>query len=199
MARKPSRRKGATRPRHPQDFHATPAEAPAKLLAVEDFAWPIWEPACGQGHLSRALQARGQAVISSDLVDRGFGLAGVDFLTDLPPGYYASIITNPPFADHLAWIRRGLLLLDAGDWREISRGAPAGFALLLPLTYLAGLDRGEIYRARPPAAIWVFSTRILCVQGGAAGQVTGSASVDFMWLVWRRPDLCPPRPRLGWI
>ena len=40
----------------------------------------ILEPACGQGHISDVLIAKGHTVQSSDLIDRGYGLE-LDYLT----------------------------------------------------------------------------------------------------------------------
>src|SRR5574344_1789264 len=40
----------------------------------------IWEPACGEGHLSKLFKAEGYKIISSDLIDRGFGTPNIDFL-----------------------------------------------------------------------------------------------------------------------
>jgi len=40
---------------------------------VESFEGQIWEPACGDGAISRVLEAAGYQVISTDLIDRGYG------------------------------------------------------------------------------------------------------------------------------
>ena len=39
----------------------------------------IWEPACGEGHLSNVLLKSGYNVLSSDLINRGYGFKW-DFL-----------------------------------------------------------------------------------------------------------------------
>ncbi len=78
------------------EFYPTPPEAVRALLSVEQFDGSIWEPACGDGAISKVLQAANHEVISTDLVDRGFGRGGVNFLkTDKPLGKH--IITNPPY------------------------------------------------------------------------------------------------------
>jgi len=43
------------------------------LLSVETFEGSIWEPACGDGAISKVLLAAGFDVVSTDLIDRGFG------------------------------------------------------------------------------------------------------------------------------
>lgn len=68
--------------RQADDFYATPRSAIEQLLDVEPFYGSIWEPACGDGAISRVLQERAYKVTSTDLVDRGYGAAGVDFLLE---------------------------------------------------------------------------------------------------------------------
>ncbi len=70
-----------TRPgRAPFEFYPTPPEATRALLSVENFDGDIWEPACGDGAISRELTAAGYNVTSTDLIDRGFGTGGQNFL-----------------------------------------------------------------------------------------------------------------------
>ncbi len=61
----------------------------------------VWEPACGDGRLSRVLEWHGLEVTSSDLREfPGYGNPGVDFLKPSVEGCfkYDAIITNPPFS-----------------------------------------------------------------------------------------------------
>ena len=62
------------------DFYITPPEATKALLAVEKFGPCIWEPACGDGAMSRTLEEAGYKVTSTDLHSHGYGVSGVDFL-----------------------------------------------------------------------------------------------------------------------
>ena len=93
------------------DFYATPEESTKALLAVEGIIYPVLEPACGAGHISKLLgkdDGSGDYVISSDLIDRGYGCKDVDFLANdftktmvnLGINIHAikTIITNPPFS-----------------------------------------------------------------------------------------------------
>lgn len=59
--------------RERDDFYATPAPSTEALLSVEQFEGNIWEPCCGEGHISRVLEDAGYTVQSTDLVDRGYG------------------------------------------------------------------------------------------------------------------------------
>ena len=62
--------------REQDDFYATDPKAIDILCGVEKFEGCIWECACGQGHLSERLISHGYEVISSDLIDRGYGAGG---------------------------------------------------------------------------------------------------------------------------
>lgn len=64
------------------DFYPTPAPMTQALLSVEKFEGEIWEPACGDGAISRELEVAGYKVTSTDLIDRKFGISGRDFLLD---------------------------------------------------------------------------------------------------------------------
>ena len=59
--------------RVPHDFYPTPPEAIRALLSVETFEGSIWEPACGDGAISKVLLEAGHEVVSTDLIDRGYG------------------------------------------------------------------------------------------------------------------------------
>ena len=82
--------------RAPDDFYPTPPEGTWALLSAIRFKGNIWEPACGDGSISRVLEAAGYEVTSTDLVDRGYGTSPVDFLLDYRTKA-DNIVTNPPF------------------------------------------------------------------------------------------------------
>jgi hypothetical protein len=108
--------------RRDHDFYATPQENVDCLHLFEPLDGTIWwEPACGEGHISKRVeQLTGEDVYSTDLIDRGYGMGGIDFLQvekivldgtvgtvfqmkDGQKLYFAKqirgIITNPPFDD----------------------------------------------------------------------------------------------------
>lgn len=66
--------------REENDYYATPPEAVEALLAQEKFWKNIWEVACGEGHIAKVLEKEGYTVYGTDLIDRGYGRGGVDFL-----------------------------------------------------------------------------------------------------------------------
>ena len=84
--------------REANDYYATDPVAIDKLLTVEKPFPMIWECACGEGHLSKRLKKHGYIVVSTDLIDRGYSTAGVDFLKQRslpPPTHYLRHINQP--------------------------------------------------------------------------------------------------------
>ena len=63
------------------DFYRTSPEAVLPLFKVEKFPGVVWECACGDGAISKLLEVQPEVsrVISSDLINRGYGSWGVDF------------------------------------------------------------------------------------------------------------------------
>jgi len=151
------------------DFFPTPAWATHALIDNEDFEGDIWESACGNGAMSKVLEQTGQSVISSDLYDRGYGDAGVDFLS--PVRRANNIITNPPYNAAEGFVRAGL------------QAADSKFALLLRLAFLEGSNRQRtIFTEAPPSRVWVFSERITFYPAGAVQK--GSGTTAYAWFVW---------------
>jgi len=155
------------------DFYPTPLWATEQLLAVESFEGLIWEPACGDGAMTKVLEANGLTVNSSDLFDRGFGQVGIDFLETGPGGLFAcdNIITNPPY--HLAedFLHHAL------------ECAKRKVAFLLRLAFLESAERYErVYSVCPPARVWIFSKRVTFYPKGALRK--GSGTTAYAWMIW---------------
>lgn len=91
--------------RKPADLYPTPVDATESIIPLIEALGvkTVWEPACGDGRLSRVLEWHGLEVTSTDIREYpGYGEGGVDFL-DPNAGYYQgkefdAIITNPPFS-----------------------------------------------------------------------------------------------------
>lgn len=170
--------------RQRDDFYETPVDAVTDLLAADDVPARVWEPACGRGAISRVIEASGRSVISTDLVDRGFGLGRVDFLLEralLAP----AIVTNPPFRLAEDFLRHGLSL------------EPDYLALFVKLSFLAGIERGSLYRSCPPARVLVFSRRLTTWRPDVPREGRNGGMIDFAWLIWRRGEA--GGARLGWL
>lgn len=63
-----------------EDYYATNPKAVELLLENETFNHSIWECACGEEHIAKVLESNGYHVVSTDLIDRGYGTGGIDFL-----------------------------------------------------------------------------------------------------------------------
>ena len=58
----------------PNDYYATEPRAVELLLEQESFSELIWEPACGEGHISKVLEEHGHspcAILDQFLCDAG--------------------------------------------------------------------------------------------------------------------------------
>lgn len=121
------------------DYYATPPIATQALLGVEDFDRRILEPCCGEGHLSKVLESQGHQVFSYDLVDRGYGEGGKNFLQRTKP-FKGDIITNPPYSLALPFINKALDLIGEGS----------KIAFLLKLGFLSGKSRQTLWKTAPP-------------------------------------------------
>jgi hypothetical protein len=185
-----TRRAGQSPLRVPFDFYATPPEATRALLSVEQFDGPIWEPACGDGRISRVLAETGHAVVSTDLIDRGYGTAGVDFLREQAPRA-KHIVTNPPYGGGLAdkFIGKALIL---------ARETGGKVAMLLDLSSLCHPTRHPKFIATPPAAIY-FLDELVCLPNGDPRRAPFMARADrrYYWMVWK-PDHTA-NPRCWWL
>lgn len=151
------------------DFFPTPAWATHALIDNEEFHGDIWESACGNGAMSDVLSLASNSVRSSDLYDRGYGEAGVDFLDTARRA--DNIVTNPPYNAAEGFVKTGLA------------SANRKFALLLRLAFLEGANRQRtIFSVSPPSRVWVFSERITFYPAGAT--VKGSGTTAYAWFVW---------------
>lgn len=167
------------------DFFVTPAWAVEALLAREVFPDTVWEPACGDGAISRPFSAAGYAVRTTDLVQREFGCGGVDFLEQESADGISSIVTNPPFARWTDFAAHALKL----GVRKV--------ALLSKVTSLEGIGRLRLFTEHSPSRIWVFSRRVNMHAGDKAGD--GPAEIQgiaFSWFVWERHHT---GTQIGWI
>lgn len=170
--------------RQRDDFYPTPPELTRALLAVERFDGPIWEPACGAGDISEVLVAAGHAVVSSDLVDRGYGDSRRDFLME--PMRARHIITNPPFK------------LGGQFWRHACAITLHGkVAFLARITWLESTERAAMFRRWPPARVWICPWRPRMQKGRLATKDDTSGMMGFAWYV-RDPTHEGP-PHLGWL
>ena len=105
------------------DFFPTPAWATHALIDNEKFEGDIWECACGNGAMSDVLETRGNRVISSDLISRGYGEGGVDFLD--ADHRASNIVTNPPYNSAEGFVKAGLESTGATELKWFKPGYKA--------------------------------------------------------------------------
>lgn len=137
--------------RETNDYYATEPKALELLLEKEEFSENIWECACGEGHLSKVLKNHGHKVFSTDLIDRGYGLGGIDFLQWDSP-YDGDIITNPPYRYALEFVEKALEVVTDGH----------KVAMFLKLQFLEGKARRAFFeKAPPPKGLCIFKPIVL--------------------------------------
>lgn len=179
-------------PRHEQDFYQTTRDCVEALMAAEQITGPVWEPACGDGRISEVLEhLYGLPVVSTDLVDRGYGEGGRDFLTE-PELLAPVIVTNPPYVGDMPelFAQQALML-----------GAKR-VCLLMRLPWLAGEARGAgMFKDHPPDRVWVLSFRPTLWHGDDPMARDSGGAISYAWYVWEAGSR-PARPGMflgGWL
>ena len=156
------------------DYYATDPHAVECLLDNVKFNHHIWECACGEGHISDVLERHGYDVTSTDLIDRGYGVGGVDFL-ECNSVFNGDIITNPPYKHAIKFVSHALDVVPTGN----------KVAMLLRILFLEGKSRRELFNTSPPREVLVFSSRISCALNGDF-ENNGIAAQGFAWFVWEK-------------
>lgn len=156
------------------DFYATHTDSTKALLEVVKITYPALEPACGEGHIAKLLDP--YQTKSFDLIDRGFGNVGVDFLTNDFVGEYATVITNPPFNLFQEFVEKALKI---AKHRVIMFGK---------LQALEGQKRATFLQTTPLKYVYVFKKRQQPMRNGKENdETTGkkmSSTMAFAWYVW---------------
>lgn len=135
----------------------------------------VWEPACGRGHMGRALNEYFQEVVMSDIHDYGAGHAKLDFLSGkvVNTSRVDWIITNPPFR-----------LAEAFILRAFELNVP-NVAMLVRTGFLESVGRYErIFQNRPPALVAHFTERVPMVR--SRYDPYASTATAYCWLIWNR-------------
>lgn len=153
------------------DFYATPPEATKSILtAYGPFLWHpeyIHEPCCGDGAMSKIIleHFKGVNVISTDLIDRGYG--AVKDIYSIPRTPATVVITNPPFSEAEGIIRHVL-----GVWKADV------LMLLLKSTFFHAADRAEgLFNEFRPSSIWALPWRL-------DFHNKGRPTMECSWFVW---------------
>lgn len=164
--------------RQSEDYYATTPKAAELLLGLETFSKNIWECACGEGHLSKVFQKAGYSVMSTDLVDRGFGEPGINFLSIDNYVWDGDIITNPPYKYGREFVEKSLQLIPKGN----------KVAMFLKLQFMEGKARKKLFLENPPKTIYVSSSRLMCAKNGQFDDMIagGGSAVAYAWYIWEK-------------
>ena len=181
--------------RQDRDFYPTPPWLIEALAEHVDLRGKhILECACGDGRMTRALEAAGAYVTAFDIADYGYG--GVrDFLLDEFPQQFDGTITNPPYGPRgktaEAFIETGL--------RRLGNGF---LALLLPADFDSAVTRRRLFNECPAfTAKIILTRRVKWFENPANPKITPKE--NSAWFLWeggavlrvRRPPIVLYAPR----
>ena len=177
------------REREQHDYYATDPIAIDLLTTKIRLPDVVYEPACGEGHLSERLKQYGCKVYSADLIDRGYGEVKDFFDTTSLPEDCSCIITNPPYKYATEFILHSLEILPEGGY----------CFMLLNNSYLEGKTRYEkIYKQYPPMMVACFVRRLRCSLNGMFDKkLENRSAVPYSWFVWRKGYV--GRPLIEWL
>jgi hypothetical protein len=157
-----------------QYYYATHPSAIDDLFKVERFSNAIWEPACGEGHLSKQMEEWGKDVFSTDLTNRAYGNDFFDFLkTNIK--WSGDIITNPPYRYAKEFVEKSMEIIVNGK-----------VAMFLKLTFLESQKRMELFEKYPPKRIWVYSFRQRVARNGEEKMFNKSSAACYAWFIWEK-------------
>jgi hypothetical protein len=169
--------------RRPAELYQTPAWVlDALVVHLPIVGKNIWEPACGEGQLVKAMRLHLATVIASDLHDYGLpgALSGIDFETSESPKYIDGIITNPPYG------KKGLLAA-AFIRRALARTARGGFvAMLLPIDFDCAKSRRDIFENCPAYAAKISLRRriVWFDEPPKPGKKKNGPTENHAWFIW---------------
>lgn len=172
---------GFSKERADFDFYPSPPEAFEELLKRETFTGTVWEPACGDGVVSKVFEAHGHTVKSTDLIYRGYGEGGHDFLFSTSQA--DNIVTNPPFT-----------LAEDFVWKALSC-TTGKVVMLCKLQFLEGAKRKKMFEATPLKTVYVFSKRLTMTRNGE--KMKNSGMIAFALFVWEHGYT--GKPSIEWI
>ena len=156
--------------REENDYYATDPKVIYPLLEKKTFPIIYGNVVWGGGHLSKELEKNGYNVISTDIVYRGYGKGGIDFLKQTKK-FDGDILTNPPYKYALQFVEKALDLVNVGN----------KVIMFLKLTFLEGQERRRLFDTLQLKKVYVFSKRQQCCKNG---DFKGSSAVAYAWYVW---------------
>lgn len=134
----------------------------------------VWEPACGEGHMSEVLKEYFGAVQATDIHFYGDHQDGhLDFLSGNSPVAWNWIISNPPFGP-----------LTQKFVVHALQQAQDGVAMFVRSQWaVEGVQRyNELFSKTPPTLMAFFSERVPLCKG--RWDPDGTTATAYCWLVW---------------
>ena len=168
--------------RDADDFYPTPAYAVEELLKREVFIGNVWECACGEGDISQVLKKAGYEVISTDLIDRGYGEQIDFFKSNIIAD---NIITNPPYKIALDFVLKA------------KKQSTKKIAMFLKTVWLESESRYDMFQDKefPLKKIYQFSKRVTLYKSGI--KMKNSGMIAYAWYVWDKDYV--GKPTIEWI
>lgn len=171
--------------RRDREFYVTPEWCTKVLLEKETFNHNIWEPACGNGAISKVLMEKGYNVYSTDIHDNRKEFKEqndvLDFIKNTQLVYNLDIITNPPYNKAVEFIELSLLQTLRYDGK---------IAMLLRNEFDSGKTRKHLF-----GECLAFHKKIILTERPKWIEDTeGNPRHNFAWFVWNwgRPFFTPP-------
>lgn len=184
----------STSKREENDFYATDPQT-TRLFLYEfwkeySFEGEILEPACGQGHIVNVIKELypDADIMATDLIDRGFGVGNIDFLTHNYNKTFDTVITNPPFSLAKEFIEKGLEVSD----RLV--------VMLCKIQLLEGIKRKDMFKNTPLKYVYVHTTRQATWKEGKPLDPKGkkwATTMCLAWFVWDKEY--KGEPIIRWI
>jgi len=196
--------------RQKEDWYVEPDWVSSRLFAQEHFEGTVVDPSCGLGRIVTSARVhRDNAKVHGDhRITKALGYDIVkrskvcnedleDFLTS---DYETdNIVSNPPFGLCAKASTRNGLKEDFAYVKKALATAEKKVALLLPLPWLTGADKGAWLRTTPLAKVLIITPRPSMPPGPVieAGLSPGGGTEDFAWYIWDRTH--KGSPTLGWL
>ena len=133
------------------DFYPTPPWATKALVFGTNFfdgVTSVWEPARGNGEMSKIISQKVETVVSTDLYEHNYGTTGINFLDFDSPRTFDAIVTNPPFSLADKFLVKAMKMRDQNKNLKI--------AFLLRLQFLEGKSTVRNFQTISPVCLRLF-------------------------------------------
>ncbi len=158
--------------REQHDYYATEPKALELLLDLESFQ-NVLEPACGEGHLSKVFVNREINIVSSGIINRGYGIVKDFFHYQ---SWNGDIVTNPPYRYAKEFVEHALNII-SNDSKV---------AMFLKLQFLESKKRKQLFTKTPPKIVYVSSNRFLCAKNGDFEKHENGSAVAYAWFIGKK-------------